>query len=46
MILGGQELSEMLQKKIEGVMFGELDAAEAAAQAQSEAEQILSQHYE
>jgi len=46
MILGGQELSEMLQKKIEGVMFGELDAADAAAQAQAEAEQILSQHYE
>jgi ABC-type glycerol-3-phosphate transport system substrate-binding protein len=46
MILGGQELSEMLQKKIEGVMFGELGAADAAAQAQTEAEQILSQHYE
>jgi ABC-type glycerol-3-phosphate transport system substrate-binding protein len=45
-ILGGQELSEMLQKKIEGVMFGELGAADAAAQAQTEAEQILSQHYE
>ena len=46
MILGGQELSEMLQKKVEGVMFGELDAADAASQAQTEAEQILAQHYE
>ena len=46
MILGGQELSEMLQKKVEGVMFGELSADDAAAQAQAEAEQILSQHYE
>jgi multiple sugar transport system substrate-binding protein len=46
MILGGQELSEMLQKKVEGVMFGELSAADAAAQAQTEAEQILAQHYE
>ena len=46
MILGGQELREMLQKKVEGVMFGELNAADAATQAQSEAEQILAQHYE
>ena len=46
MILGGQELSEMLQKKLEAVMFGELDAAEAASQAQAEAEQILGQHYQ
>ena len=46
MILGGQEMSEMLQKKIEGVLFGELSAADAATQAQSEAEQILAQHYE
>jgi ABC-type glycerol-3-phosphate transport system substrate-binding protein len=46
MILGGQELSEMLQKKVEAVMFGELSADDAAAQAQAEAEQILSQHYE
>ena len=46
MILGGQELSEMLQKKVEGVMFGELSAEDAATQAQTEAEQILAQHYE
>ena len=45
MILGGQELSEMLQKKLEAVMFGELSAADAAAQAQSEAETILGQYY-
>jgi multiple sugar transport system substrate-binding protein len=45
MILGGQELSEMLQKKLEAVMFGELSAAEAASQAQAEAEQILGQFY-
>ena len=45
MILGGQELSEMLQKKLEAIMFGELTAADAAAQAQSEAEQILGQYY-
>lgn len=45
MILGGQELSEMIQKKLEAVMFGELSAADAAAQAQAEAEAILAQHY-
>jgi multiple sugar transport system substrate-binding protein len=42
MISGGQELSEMIQKKLEGIMFGELTAADAAAQAQTEAEAILS----
>ncbi|MEZ4597580.1 MAG: extracellular solute-binding protein [Chloroflexota bacterium] len=42
MISGGQELSEMIQKKLEGIMFGELSAADAAAQAQTEAEAILS----
>jgi multiple sugar transport system substrate-binding protein len=46
MILGGQELSEMLQKKLEAIEFGELSAADAAAQAQAEATQILSQYYE
>lgn len=45
MILGGQELSEMIQKKLEAVMFGELSAADAAAQAQTEAETILGQYY-
>ena len=45
MILGGQELSEMLQKKLEGIMFGELTAADAASQAQSEAQTILAQYY-
>ncbi len=42
MISGGQELSEMIQRKLEGIMFGELTAAEAATQAQDEAEAILS----
>lgn len=42
MISGGQELSEMIQRKLEGIMFGELTAADAAAQAQTEAEAILS----
>ncbi len=42
MISGGQELSEMIQRKLEGIMFGELTAADAAAQAQAEAEAILS----
>jgi multiple sugar transport system substrate-binding protein len=45
MILGGQELSEMIQKKLEAVMFGELTAADAAAQAQTEAAAILGQYY-
>lgn len=45
MILGGQELSEMIQKKLEGIMFGELSATDAAAQAQTEAETILGQAY-
>ncbi len=38
MILGGQELSEMLQKKLEAIMFGESSAADAAARAQTEAQ--------
>lgn len=42
MISGGEELSVMIQKKLEGIMFGELTAADAAAQAQTEAEAILS----
>jgi hypothetical protein len=42
MISGGQELSEMIQRKLEGIMFAELTAADAAAQAQTEAEAILS----
>jgi ABC-type glycerol-3-phosphate transport system substrate-binding protein len=46
MILGGQELSEMIQKKLEAIEFGELTATDAAAQAQAEATQILSQYYE
>jgi len=45
MILGGQELSEMLQKKLEAIEFGELTAADAAAQAQTEAGTILGQFY-
>ena len=46
MILGGQELTEMIQKKLEAIEFGELSAADAASQAQAEATQILSQYYE
>ncbi len=45
MILGGQELSDVLQKKLEGIEFGDLTAADAASQAQSEAVQILGQYY-
>lgn len=45
MILGGQELSDVLQKKLEGIEFGDLTAADAAAQAQAEATQILGQYY-
>jgi multiple sugar transport system substrate-binding protein len=44
-ILGGQELTEMLQKKLEAIEFGELTADQAASEAQTEAEQILSQFY-
>lgn len=44
-ILGGQELTEMLQKKLEGIEFGELTADQAAGEAQTEAEEILSQFY-
>jgi multiple sugar transport system substrate-binding protein len=44
-ILGGQELTEMLQKKLESIEFGELTAEQAAAEAQTEGEQILSQFY-
>jgi ABC-type glycerol-3-phosphate transport system substrate-binding protein len=46
MILGGQELTEMVQGKLEGIEFGDLTAAEAATQAQAEATEILSQFYE
>ncbi len=45
LILGGQELSEMLQKKLEAIEFGELTAADAATQAQTEAATILGQYY-
>jgi multiple sugar transport system substrate-binding protein len=44
-ILGGQELTEMLQKKLEAIEFGELTAEQAATEAQTEGEQILSQFY-
>jgi multiple sugar transport system substrate-binding protein len=44
-ILGGQELTEMLQKKLEAIEFGELTADQAASEAQTEAAEILSQFY-
>jgi multiple sugar transport system substrate-binding protein len=45
-ILGGQELTEMLQKKLEAIEFGELSADQAASEAQTEAEDILGQFYQ
>lgn len=40
-VVGGEELTNALQERIENVVFGQLDAAEAAQQAQQEAEAIL-----
>lgn len=40
-VLGGEELTNMLQERLENVMFGQLGAADAAEQAQQEAEAIL-----
>jgi multiple sugar transport system substrate-binding protein len=40
-VLGGQELSESLQKTLEAMQFGQMSAAEAEARAQSDAAQIL-----
>lgn len=40
-ILGGEEMTNALQERLENVMFGQLDAGEAVAEAQQEAESIL-----
>lgn len=40
-VLGGQEFSEALQKTLEAMQFGQLSAAAAQKQAQSDAAQIL-----
>ena len=40
-VLGGQELSESLQKTLEAMQFGQMSAAEAEATAQSDAAHIL-----
>ena len=40
-VLGGQEFSESLQKTLEAMQFGQLDAADAAKTAQADATEIL-----
>ncbi|WP_395818571.1 ABC transporter substrate-binding protein [Devosia sp.] len=40
-VLGGQEFSEALQKTLEAMQFGQLNAAEAQATAQADATEIL-----
>jgi multiple sugar transport system substrate-binding protein len=40
-VLGGQEFSESLQKTLEGMQFGQLNAADAQATAQADAAEIL-----
>ena len=40
-VLGGQEFSESLQKTLEAIQFGQVSAADAAAQAQADATEIL-----
>lgn len=40
-VLGGQEFSESLQKTLEAMQFGQLNAADAQATAQSDATEIL-----
>lgn len=44
-VLGGQELSDVLQKKIESVEFGQASAKDAMAAAQTEIGAILSRFY-
>lgn len=44
-VLGGEQLTEMLQKQIEAVEFGSAQPAAAMQQAQSQAKQILAQYY-
>lgn len=40
-VLGGQEFSELLQKTLEAMQFGQLSAADAQATAQTDATEIL-----
>ena len=40
-VLGGQEFSEALQKTLEALQFGQVSAADAQSQAQSDATEIL-----
>ena len=40
-VLGGQEFSEALQQQLEALQFGQVSAAEAQANAQADAEEIL-----
>ena len=40
-VLGGQEFSEALQQQLEALQFGQVTAAEAQANAQADAEEIL-----
>ncbi|HHY50439.1 MAG TPA: extracellular solute-binding protein [Alphaproteobacteria bacterium] len=43
-VLGGQEFSEALQQQLEALQFGQVTAAEAQANAQADAEEILSRN--
>jgi len=43
-VLGGQEFSEALQKTLEAMQFGQLNAADAQANAQADAEEILTRN--
>lgn len=43
-VLGGQEFSEALQKTLEAMQFGQLNAADAQATAQSDAAEILARN--
>jgi multiple sugar transport system substrate-binding protein len=40
-VLGGEELTNSVQERLENVMFGQLNAQDAAAEAQDDAESIL-----
>jgi multiple sugar transport system substrate-binding protein len=43
-VLGGQEFSEALQQQLEALQFGQVTAAEAQANAQADAEEILARN--
>lgn len=43
-VLGGQEFSESLQKTLEAMQFGQVSAADAQANAQADAEEILTRN--